>query len=838
MTGLTQDVRYAVRQLAKAPMFTAVAVITLALGIGANTAIFNLFDQVLLRRLPVRDPQQLVQLEHSGKDSGRLSAYGGSSGDYFSYPVYRDLRDGNSVFSGVLATDSTQTGVQWHNQPALADTELVSGNYFDVLGVRPALGRLFVQGDDVTENANPVVVLSFAYWQRRMGSDPKILDQTILINGHPFTVIGVAQPGFHSVVVGNSPALFAPMMMKSEIMPCCKDLDDRLSRWLNIVARLKPGVSRIQAEAGMNTLWRALRSEEVKAIQHRSAAFQQQYVQSHLKLADGALGFSPLRQNIRAPLLIVMGMVGLVMLMACVNVASLLLVRSAGRVREISVRYALGARRGRIGQQLLVEGLLLGLAGGALGIILAPPVSALLLRRMMTDVSGDLPFSATPDLRIFAFNFALAIGVSLLFGLAPALQFWRPDLTPMIKQQNSTATAGAMRFRRISVGVQIGLSLLLLVGSGLFLHTLYNLRTLDVGFSTDHLITFGIDAKLAGYDQKDVPALFQRVLNRLRELPATQSVAATNDPVLAGNTEGRNITIPGYVAKEDEDMDVEWSLVTEDYFRTLQMPLVAGRSFSSQDGPQATPVAIVNESLARHYWGDAQRALGQHFVPGGGHDSEPGLQIVGVSQDAKHEDMRGAVRRSVFVPYLQAKEAGNVPLQFYVRTQQTPQSAQATIRGAMQNFDSKLVLDTMRTMDEQIDDNLSTERMIALLATSFGVLATLLAAVGLYGVLAYATVQRTREIGIRIALGATRGMVARMVLSEVFWLVGVSLAIALPLALLLSRLLKSQLFGISNNDPLTLCLGTALIGLVALLAAYVPAWRAARVDPTVALRYE
>jgi putative ABC transport system permease protein len=838
MTGFAQDVRYAFRQLTKAPMFTAVAVVTLALGIGANTAIFNLFDQVLLRRLPVKAPQELVQLEHSGKDYGNRSSYGGSGEAYFSYPMYRDLRDANAVFAGMLATDSTQTGVQWHNQPELADTELVSGNYFEVLGVRPALGRLFVQADDVTQNASPVVVLSFAYWQRRMGSDPKILDQTLLINGRPFTVIGVAQPGFHSVVVGNSPALFAPMMMKPEIMPCCNDLTNRFSRWLNIIARLKPGVSRRQAEAGLTGLWHALRAEEVKDIPHRSDAYLEQYVQSHLRLTDGDQGFSPLRESIRAPLVIVMSMVGLVMLMACVNVASLLLVRAAGRMREISLRYALGAGRGRIVQQLLIEGLLLGLAGGALGLVLAPQVSALLLRRMLTYISGDLPFSAQPDLRIFAFNFGLAIVVSLLFSLAPALQFWRPDLTHTLKQQNSTVATGAMRFRRASVGVQIGLSLLLLIGSGLFLRTLYELKTLDVGFATDHLVTFGIDAGLAGYDEKDVPGLFQRVSDRLAGLPSVHAVGATNDPVLAGDTSNRNISIPGYTAKEDEDMGAEWSIVTDGYFSALQMPLAAGRSFTAQDGPDAAKVAIVNESLARHYWGDPQRALGQHILRGTVQDGQPELQIVGVSRDSKHEDMRSSIRRSVFVPYRQDAEAFRYPLQFYVRTWQEPQAIEGTIRSAMKELDSRIVLDTMRTMDQQIDDTLSTERMIALLAASFGILATVLAAVGLYGVLAYSILQRTREIGIRIALGATRGKVARMVLTEVLWLVGVSVAVALPCALLLSRFLKSQLFGVSEHDPLTLGLMTGLVAVVALLAAYLPTWRATRVDPMVALRYE
>jgi putative ABC transport system permease protein len=839
MESLLQDVRYGLRMMAKNPGFAIVAILTLALGIGANTAIFTLCDQVLLRRLPVRNPQELVRLEYSGSDTGRASTRGGSPRAYFSYPMYRDLRDRNTVFGGMLATYSTQVGVQWHNQPELANSELVSGNYFDVLGVGPAAGRLLLQSDDVTQDANPVVVLSFGYWQRRFGADPRILNQTILINSHPFTVVGVVAPSFRSVVVGDAPDLFAPMMMKPEITPGWNDLDNHRSRWLNIFARLSPGVNRAQAEAGINLQWQALRAEEFKQIQGRSALFMQHFVAgSHLSLLDGALGFSPLRENIRTPLLIVMGMVGLVLLIACANVAGLLLVRAAGRVREISVRYALGARRGRVLQQLMVEGAMLGLAGGALGLLLAPRVSGLLVQMMYADSNQQLPFSATPDLRIFLFNFGIALSVSLLFSLAPAAQFWHPDLTPTLKQQTISVAGGGQGFRRVSVGLQIGLSLLLLLGSGLFLRTLYKLKTFDVGFATDHLLTFGLDAKLAGYDPKDVPTLSKRVLETLSALPGVSSVAATNDPELSGNNEGSTITIAGYTAKEDEDMNAEWSIITTDYFATLKRPMVAGRNFTAQDGPDAAAVAIVNRSFAEHFFGSPQQALGQYVASKGGKDAKPDIQIIGVVQDAKHEGVRENIRRSVFVSYLQAKEAGQVPLQFYVRTWQSPESAEGNIRSAMQRLDSKLVVDTLITMDRQIDDSLSTERMIALLAGSFGVLATLLAAVGLYGVLAYATVQRTREIGIRIALGASRGAVARMVLSEVARLAGISMAAALPLALILGRLIKSQLFGISSADPLTLIVTTLLTGFAALLAAWIPTRRATRVDPMVALRYE
>ena len=586
MENILQDLRYAFRMLRKNPGFTLVVVITLALGIGANTAIFTVLDQLLLRTLPVRDPQQLVQFRFSGSDSGRADSYGGDPGTYFSYPMYRDMQARNSVFSDVLSTDSTQVGLQWHNQPDLVATELVSGNYFQMLGVRPALGRLFVPSDDVTQAANPVIVLSYAYWQRRFGSNPNVLDQTVLVNGHPFTVIGVAQSGFRSIVVGNAPGIFAPMMMKPQITPTWNDLDNRRSRWLNIFGRLKPGISREQAEAETNILWRAIRSDELKAIPRPSPRFRERFVEkSQVTLLDGARGFSPLRDTIRTPLLIVMGMVGLVMLMACVNVAGLLLVRAAGRAKEISVRYALGAKQGRMVQQLLVEGVLLGLGGGIFGLLLAGPVSRILLLRVASDSSGNIPFSVQPDSRILIFNFGLAILVSLLFSLAPAVHFWSPDLTPALKQQTTTVGGGTLRFRRIAAGVQIGLSLLLLVGSGLFVRTLYNLRNLDAGLVTDHLVTFGIEPHLAGYGEAQVLPLYQRMLATIGGLPGVRAIAATNDPVLSNNVENSSVTVAGYTPKEDEDMTVEWSTVTPTYLYTLQTPLLAGRDLSESDGP-------------------------------------------------------------------------------------------------------------------------------------------------------------------------------------------------------------------------------------------------------------
>jgi putative ABC transport system permease protein len=834
MTGLLQDIHYAMRQLRKSPGFTAVAVITLALGIGANTAIYTLLDQALFRDLPVKEPNRLALLRYSGIYPGDSSS---RTDDhlYFSYPMYRDLRDQNSVFSGLIATDWARVGVQWHSQPELADAELVSGNYFDVLGVQAALGRLFVPSDDLAQNANPVVVLSFGYWQRRFGSDPNVVNESVSINGHPFTIIGVAQPGFQSVARGDNPSIFAPMMMRPEITPESNDLEKRRAQWLNIVGRLKPGLSTEQAQAGIDPLWHSIRAEELTQLGHSSRRFTNEFLtNSHLFLDGGSKGV-PVHAKIPITLMVVTAMAGLMLLMACANVGSLLLVRMAARTREISVRYALGAKRRRVIQQLLTEGMLLGLAGGTAGIALAPLVSPILMRTLWARSAVQLAFSSRPDLRILALNFALALVVSLLFSMAPVLQFWRPEVTTALKQQAAVIAGGPRHLRRVSVVAQIGLSLLLLVGAGLFARTLRNLRTLDLGITTDHLVTFTVNPRLAGYQPNQAAELRDKILEKLSALVGVRSAAATNDPELADTNRRSNITVAGYRAAEGEDTNVEWENVSSRYFSTLQMSLLAGRELSDQDQASAQKVAVVNERFARHFFLQPQDAIGHYFGQGAG-NIKIDTQIVGVARDTKHTNVRGEVGRAVFTPFLPDQHPA--PLVLYVRTWQAPESAEATIRQAMQTIDSNLVLNNFRTMQEQIDDNLTNERVIAYLASCFGVLAALMAAIGIYGVLAFSTAQRTREIGLRIAMGATRAAVVRMVLAEVVWLAGIGIAAGLPLSLLFAHAVRSQLFGVSKGDPLTLGVVIVLVAAVAFAAAVLPARRAAKVDPMVALRYE
>jgi len=839
MTGLFQDLRYSLRQFGRAPGFTVVAVITLALGIGANAAIFSLVHQVLLKRLPVDDPGSLVMLKYTGSDTGHTSAYGGDADQFFSYPMYRDLRDQNSVFSGMMTMFPAQVGIRWRNTPSLANSELVSGNYFALLGVKPTLGRVFVPADSATAGASPYVVLAYRYWKERWNSDPGVINQTILVNGNPFTIIGVAQPGFDSVIAGTAPDFFVPITMKAQMTPSWDELEDRRSRWLNIVARLKPGVTTRQAEAGINPLWKSIRAMELQSIPARSQRFRDQFVaQSYLTLLDGSKGFSPLRQNLRVPLLILSGMVGLLALMATANVASLLLVRAAARIREMSVRYALGASPVRVTRQLLVEGLVLGLTGGILGSAIAPALTSILIQFVnpAATSAGMTSLSATPDSNVLVFGFAVSVFASILFSLAPILQFYRAQVTPALKQQTVTADGGHARFRRVTVGVQIGLSLLLLVGAGLFTRTLRNLKSVDVGFATDHLLTFRLDPRMAGYAPKEVSSLYKRLLATLGGQPGAQSVAMTDDPDLAQSDDTFSIDVPGYQAQEGERLSFEWEHVSPDYFATLQIPVLTGRSFGDQDDPSAPKVVVVNESFVRKFFGSADQALGRVFSEGGNRRGKKTFSIVGVVKDAKHFSLHDPPKGIIYSPIFQTAEPDAVEV--YVRTHQVPDAAAATIRAAAAGIDSRLVIDSLQSMDAQIDGTLGSERMLSFLASGFGIVAIFVTAIGLYGVLAYSIAQRTREIGIRMALGATRRSVVKMVLREVFVLTGISLVVALPLSVALSRFVRSQLFGVSDRDPATLVLMTLVIGAVALLAAWAPARRATRVQPMIALRYE
>ncbi len=836
MTGLLQDLRYTLRQFSRAPGFTAAAVLTLALGIGANAAIFSLVDQVLLQRMPVEEPDRLVMLKYTGSDTGHTSVYGGDAQQYFSYPMYRDLRDQNSVFAGMLTMFPAQVGVQWRNTPSLANSELVSGNYFSLLGLKPALGRLFVSEDSATAGASPFVVLNHRYWKQQLGSDPSVINQSILINGNVFTIIGVVQPGFDSVITGTVPDFFVPISLKAKMTPGWDDLENRRSRWLNIIARLKPGVSAQQAEAGINPLWKSIRADELQSIASRTKRFREQFVEkSYLSVLDGSKGFSPLRQIMRIPLLILLGMVGLLTLMATANVGSLLLVRAAGRIREMSVRYALGATRPRVIRQLFVEGLVLGLAGGLCGVAIAPVVAEVLISLVNSAAgnSGMTSLSASPDSRVLLFTFAISVVASLLFSLAPIFQFYRPKVTPALKQQTVTAEGGHAKFRRFTVGIQIGLSLLLLVGAGLFTRTLKNLKSVDAGFRTDHLLTFRLDPRMAGYEPASVALLYKHLLETLAAQPGVQSVGMTDDPVLAQSDNTFSIDVPGYQAQEGEGMSFEWERVTPDYFAALQLPVLNGRVFGEQDGLSAPKVVVVNQSFVRKFFGTPDQAIGKSFSERGDKES---LLIVGVVRDAKHSSLHDEPKPIFYTPIFQQKEPQSVAV--YLRTGQDPEAAGGTVRRAVGGVDSKLVVDSLQSMHTQIDQTLTSERMLSFLADGFGIVAIFVTAIGLYGVLAYSVAQRTREIGIRMALGASRGSVVKMVLREVLVLTGFSVALALPLSLALSMLVKSQLFGVSDRDPATLGLVTIAIGSAALLAAWAPARRATRVQPMTALRYE
>jgi predicted permease len=835
MDDLGRDVRYALRTFGRNPAFTLIIVLTLALGIGANTAIFTLMDQVMLRLLPVRDADRLVILDTPGPFSG--STHNNSATlTPMSHPMFERMRDEAKVFEGVLAEFRTRIHLTAGRETESQDGALVSGTFFDVLGVRPAVGRLFTADDDRTPGAHPVVVLSYGLWSRRFGRNPSVIGQSVSVNGHPMTVVGIAPQGFHGIEVGESVDVYVPVSMQVQVLPTWKSaFGDWRVRWLTTMARLGDGVSLEQAKAGADVVYKQLLQEDLQRIESKSQSFRQRFMQKRIELLPGARGTSALRDQSKRPLLILMGMVGLVLLIACANVANLLLARASSRQKEVAVRLSLGASRFRLARQLLVESVLLALAGGALGIVFAAWTADLLVRALPYESTARV-LSADPDLRVGLFALALSLVTGLVFGLVPALQSTRSDLAPTLKSESGSLLGGTapFRFRKGLVVAQVALSLLLLIGAGLFTRSLLNLRALDPGFEATRVLAFSVDPSLGGRDLPQRMALLERLQDDISAEPGVASVALSEIPLMTDSRSSSTVAVEGYESKEGEDMNPGFNGVGPAFFSTLGIPLLSGRDFTEADQLEAPKVAVVNEEFARYFFG-GKDPVGRRFGLGR-RGSKNDIEIVGLVRDGKSSSLREEKSRFVFMPYMQNSDLGGVTL--YVRSSVDPAALGPRLRAIVQRVDASLPVTGMKTMRAQIGESLFVERVVAALSAAFGLLATLLAAVGLYGIMSYAVTLRTREIGVRMALGADRRSVLAMVMKEVAVLAFIGVAVGLPGGYGLGRLIESQLFGLTARDPLTFVVATAALLQAALLAGYLPALRATRVDPMAALRYE
>ena len=825
------DTRFALRTLGRSPGFALVAVLSLALGIGANTTIFSLLYQVALRSLPVEDPSRLVSLESDGPNFGWTRS--DNRRTVFSYPMYAALRDRNDVLGGLIGRTSSPVTLGRGGETVRATAEVVTGNFFTVLGVGPVLGRFFTPEDEA--HWNPVIVLSYGYWAGRLGHDSRVVNSRVLMNGHPVLVIGVAPRGFESLVSGQSPELFAPVWSMPMISPGWRRDSQVDAYWLNLFGRLKPGVSPQQANAALLPSFRAILRDHLQRMPDITEEGRNAMLSKPLRIEPASQGINVLRDQWQSPLILLLAMAGFVLLIACANIASLMVVRAAARQREVAIRFALGASRWQVARQFMVESVTLALAGGLLGLFVCRVLTEGLLRLLPEDVAGGW-LTASTNFRLFAFSTALGTVTGVLFGLIPALGALEPRLAPTLKEQSSGLTVAdrQSRSRQAFVAAQICLSLLLLVGAGLFTRTLMNLMSTDPGFRADDLITFSLDPSLSGYSRTRALGLFRELEDRLGALAPVRSVARAVSSPFGGHGWGNGVKAPGSRTAGDKYVDCSQNAVSANYFQTLGIPFLAGREFSLRDTENSPKVAILNETFARFLF-ENRDPIGRH-IHLGSNDSD--MEIVGVVRDSKYGDVRERPTRFLYVPYEQAEQEIARQCAFFIRTQAEQQQVMVAVRTTAKQVTGGVPIERMASMNSLLARSVYKERLMMSLAVAFGVLATILAAIGLYGAISYSTGRRTREFGIRLALGADPKSLLILVMREAAWLIAIGIAAGLALSYVLASAVRSQLYGTAAHDPWTLIGAALLIAGVTCCAALRPSLRAMNIDPVRALRHE
>jgi predicted permease len=828
-------IKLAIRTLTKTPFVTAVAVLSLALGIGANAAIFSLFDQMLLRSLPVQEPDRLVNLANPGPKPGSQSCgQAGGCEEVFSYLMFKDLEASSPGFNGIAAHVAFGANLAQDGVTLSGEGMMVSGSYFGVLGVQPVLGRLIGPDDDREFGGHFVAVLSHDYWQESLGSDPSILNKTLVVNGHPMTVVGVAPRGFMGTVLGSDPDVFVPITMRSEMLRGWDRFENRRVYWAYLFGRLAPSTDIEQASTAINTVYSGIiRDVEAELQEGMSDATMERFLAKELVLTPGYRGQSTLHSEVSTPLKLLFAITGLVLIIACANIANLLLARGANRGHEMAIRGSLGASRRHLAGQLITESLLLAVLGGVASLVVAGWTLNAIGALLPPDASEDLALRLNPG--VVMFTGLVAVGTGFLFGFYPALHSTRTDLVSMLKANTGqpSGARSAARFRSALVTAQIALSMALLVAAGLFVRSLLNVTRVDLGMQRDNIITFGISPELNGYEPEDTRALFARAEEEFAALPGVTGVSAAMVPILTGNSWGTDVHVQGWESGPDIDSNSRLNQIGPEYFSTLGIPLMSGREFTPADAIEQPKVAIVNEAFTRKFNMPGPDAVGMMMSTSG---EELDMTIVGVVQDAKYNRVKGEVPPIFFTPYRQNERLGFIT--FYVRTSLPPAEILRAVPTVIAGLDPNLPVEELKTLDAQVKENVMLDRLISTLSAAFAVLATLLAAVGLYGVLAFTVAQRTREIGLRMALGAGQDRVRAMVLKQVSGMTILGGIIGVVVALALGRAAQSLLFGLDGWDLPVVGIVAVLLALVAFGAGYLPARRASKVDPMVALRYE